>query len=163
MDKSYLDDSAVPSLARKLKAGGKSIARRVIFGAYHNLPISYGTPIFERDWDVLIILDACRPDLMEEVSDSYDFLPSTIPTIYSVASRSDTWMQQNFAEEYRDDIARTAYVTGNPYSDSNCSEHEFGFLDEVWRYAWDEDVVAWRRKTSRTVRLSRVGTTISTG
>lgn len=138
--KNFLNDSVSAFRTKGVKAGFKPVVKNAIFGAYHNLPLSYGTPIFERDWDVLIILDACRPDLMEEVSHSYDFLPSTIPTIYSVASRSDTWMQRNFADEYRDEMARTVYVTGNPYSGSNCSEDEFGLLDEVWRYAWNEDV-----------------------
>lgn len=140
-------------VGRGLKTAGRDLA----FGVYHNLPVSYGTPSFEREWDALIILDACRPDLMSEVSDQYEFLPSEIPTTYSVASRSDTWMRRNFSETYRDEIARTAYVTANPYSDSVCSDGQFEFLDEVWRYAWDERVgsVAAEDVTDRGIAAGR--------
>jgi len=33
-----------------------------------------GTPIYEREWDVLVVLDACRLDLMEGVADEYEFI-----------------------------------------------------------------------------------------
>jgi hypothetical protein len=128
-----------------------------LFGAYHNIPVSYGTPIFEREWDALLILDACRPDLLAEVSDEYEFLPDEIETTYSVGSRSDTWMRRNFTSEYHEELARTAYVTGNPYSDSVCDETEFAYLDEVWCYAWDDEVgsVAADDITDRAIATGR--------
>lgn len=32
-----------------------------------------GEPIFEKEWDVLVILDACRVDLLESASNKYHF------------------------------------------------------------------------------------------
>lgn len=46
-----------------------------------------GTPVWDRDWDVLLILDACRLDLLEEVVDDYPFL-GVVRTHDSVASKS---------------------------------------------------------------------------
>lgn len=138
--RTYLGGVVTDFRTNGVRSGTRTAGRDLLFGVYHSLPIRIGTSVFEREWDILIILDACRPDLLEEVSGQYDFLPSEMPTMYSVGSRSDTWMQKNFAEKYRDELARTAYVTGNPYSDSFCSEREFALLDEVWSYAWDEDV-----------------------
>jgi len=138
--KNYLDSTLSGFNEGGVRSGVKIAGRNLLFGAYHNLPVSYGTPIFGREWDALIILDACRPDLLAEVTDEYEFLPAEIETTYSVGSRSDTWMRRNFTSEYRGKLAQTAYVTGNPYSDSVCEEAEFAYLDEVWRYAWDDDV-----------------------
>ncbi|WP_458204403.1 hypothetical protein [Haladaptatus sp. NG-SE-30] len=49
-------------------------------------------------------------------------------------------MSRTFTKKFRDDIKETAHITGNPYSDEMMSESEFYLLDEVWRYAWDENV-----------------------
>ncbi|MDL0134392.1 hypothetical protein PNQ27_10875, partial [Halobacterium salinarum] len=79
--------------------------------------IPWGTNIFERDWDALIILDACRADALREVSDEYEFL-TVDNTITSVGSTSFEWMNHTFDTAYRDDIENTSYITGNGYTDS---------------------------------------------
>ncbi|PSQ16661.1 hypothetical protein BRD00_10395 [Halobacteriales archaeon QS_8_69_26] len=100
---------------------------------------NYGTPIYEHDWDVFVVLDACRADLMAEVADEYDFVDTT--TTYSVGSSSGEWIQKNFVWGGDDEeVARTDYVTANPYSDRHLDAGDFGLLDEVWRYAFDEEV-----------------------
>lgn len=141
----------------KFHPRSNSLIRDLLFGAYHNLPIGLGTPIFEKEWEILVILDGCRPDLMNQVSDEYDFLPSNIPTTLSLASCSSAWMEKNFTSKYRDSMSRTAYLTGNPYSDSYCSPSDFEFLDEVWRYSWDEKKgsVPARAMTDRTISTAR--------
>lgn len=100
---------------------------------------NYGTPIYEHDWDVFVVLDACRADLMAEVEDEYDFVDAE--TTYSVASSSGEWIRKNFVEGgYDDAVARTAYVTGNPYSERHLDEADFALLDEVWRDAFDREI-----------------------
>lgn len=74
-----------------------------------------GTPIYERDWNVLVILDACRADLMAEVEGDYPFVNSQ--STNSIAGGSRSWMLRNFNEEYREETRRTTYVTGNPFSE----------------------------------------------
>jgi hypothetical protein len=97
-----------------------------------------GEHVFERDWDVLLLLDACRVDLMAEVADEYDFLDSP-ETLHSVGSSSIQWIERTFADEYRDELQNTVYVTGNPFSKRVLADGDLLALDEVWRYAWDDD------------------------
>jgi hypothetical protein len=99
---------------------------------------NYGVPIYETEWDLLIVLDACRADLIAEVTDEYEFVDEK--TTYSVASSSGEWMQKNFRDTYREEMQKTAYVTGNAFSDQHLSEREFLLLNEVWRYAFDHDI-----------------------
>jgi hypothetical protein len=111
------------------------------------------TPIWERDWDVLCVLDACRLDLMRSVADEgqYDYLPPAedVEDIWSVGSQSAEWMDRTFAPAYESEMERTAYLTGNPFSGQACehmavvsneslplSEEEFGLLYEAWRTEW---------------------------
>src|SRR5699024_8978521 len=97
-----------------------------------------GRPIYEPDWDVLVILDACRLDLMNEVADEYDFL-GEIGAFRSRGSMSEDWMARNFTADYATETARTAHVTGNPFS-RDLDGNAFALLDEVWRYGCDDDL-----------------------
>lgn len=89
------------------------------------------------DWNVCIVLDACRPDLLTEVTDEYGFLPRKIPTIRSSGSTSTEWIEANFNTEFHRFLTETVYITGNPYTDQYSQLDELSLLDEVWRYAWD--------------------------
>lgn len=98
-----------------------------------------GQHVYDADWDVLIVLDACRVDLLAEVAPEFDFLPAVRP-VRSVASTSQEWLDRTFAPERHAQTSRTAYVTGNPFSASCLDAADFAVLDEVWRYGWDEDL-----------------------
>jgi hypothetical protein len=91
------------------------------------------TNIYDRDWDVAIILDACRYDLFESVD--WD-RPQSVEPIYSVASMTGDWMENTFAEGASD----TVYVTSGPFSDQVLDPTQFAILDEVWRYGFDEEL-----------------------
>jgi hypothetical protein len=119
----------------------------------------WGTNVFERDWNALIILDACRVDALREVEDEYDFL-TVDGSITSVGSTSFEWMNHTFDREYRDEIEQTAYVSGNGYTDSVLGQggdtghaampfgpseydvvdpEDFGYLEELWRTEFDDE------------------------
>lgn len=84
---------------------------------------NYGIPIYKRDWDLLIVLDACRADLLAEVADDYEFL--TAQSEYAIASTSAEWMEKNFLpKHYLSDVRETAYVSGNPFTDEVFFEHQ---------------------------------------
>lgn len=83
------------------------------FGITSRYPI--GTNVFDREWDVLIVLDACRVDTLRAVADEYDFIED-VDELWSVGSHSAEWMTQTFTEPYRSDIGRTRYITGNPHA-----------------------------------------------
>lgn len=95
--------------------------------------------VYDREWDVLIVLDACRPDILTEVANGREFLPA-VESVRSVGSTSSAWLRRTFTPEYANEMAVTAHVTGNPFSDSYLAARDFAALDEVWRHAWDDDL-----------------------
>lgn len=121
-----------------------------------------GTNVYERDWDALIILDACRVDALEEVSGEYDFFPDAgVGSVTSVGCSSYEWMVKTFREEYREEIADTAHVTANGFAEPVFEDEQygpsvsvpfgwprddvvdadaFGALEHVWRHGRDEDL-----------------------
>lgn len=78
-----------------------------------------GEPHWNREWDVLVILDACRSDLMREACCYYEWLPSpaTMDTLWSVGSSSLEWMGGMFDEAFHDAMSDTAYVTANMFAE----------------------------------------------
>ena len=137
-----------------------------------------GTNIFERDWDVLIVLDCCRIDAAQEVTDEYDFI-SDIGSIRSVGSTSMEWLVQTFRRQFVNEIQRTAYVSGNPYITPvfrnrdvppgklsipfGPNEYDivdptdFLYLDEIRKYGVNEDTGAIhpRTITDRAISVAR--------
>ncbi|WP_224336160.1 hypothetical protein [Haloprofundus halobius] len=115
-----------------------------------------GTNVYDREWDALVLLDACRVDLMREVADEYPFL-NRPGELVSVGSSSIDWMERTFTDERRDEMRRTAYVTGNPFSHRVLSESDLLRLDDVWRYAWDDDAgtIPARPITDRAIAAGR--------
>ncbi len=113
--------------------------RKFLFGIYHKLPSVHESYIYDHDWDVLIILDGCRVDVLESLQHNHKFLPENINSIYSVASRSDMWMKRNFCSKFQSEMSETAYITGNPYSDDWVNGSDFACLEEVWRHEWDSE------------------------
>jgi hypothetical protein len=93
-----------------------------------------GTNVFERDWDVLLLLDTCRVDALREVEEEYDFI-NNVEEIWSVGSTSKEWVEQTFTNEYADETARTAYITGNPFSNTLLGDRqrtEYGTTHGTW-------------------------------
>ncbi|WP_137287511.1 alkaline phosphatase family protein [Halorussus salinisoli] len=131
--------------------------------ASHELGLdTAGTPIYERDWDVLVLLDTCRVDALEEVADEYDFVPPAVPTFTSLGSTSWEWLHDNFTPAYADEISRTAYVTANAHTKRFGDEFQvdaeaFDLLDEVWRYGWDDEFggIPPRGVTDRAIQVKR--------
>jgi len=114
-----------------------------------------GMPVYDAEWDILLVLDACRADLMAEVASEYEFVNTD--SVRSVAGGSRAWMQHNFREEYAAEMADTVYVTGNPFSEEVLDARDFAGLDEVWDYGWDSELntVPARAITDRTIHHHR--------
>ncbi|MFC5367910.1 hypothetical protein [Salinirubrum litoreum] len=167
-------------------SGWKSRAFFAVYYTYVGLwltlssRVRLGTHVFDEDWDLLVVLDTCRVDALRAVADEYDFL-GDVATVWSLGSTSDEWMVQTFDRDHADLIARTAYVTANPYTDAVfhrehypptyrqppatwpawdvVSAGDFGLLDEVWRYGTDDSVKVTtpRVTTDRAIRAGRSG------
>lgn len=80
-----------------------------------------GTNVYESEWDLLIVLDACRVDTLRDVADEYDFIED-VDSVWSVGSQSAEWMANTFTENWQKEIEKTTYISGNGYSDSVLSD-----------------------------------------
>ncbi|WP_158854448.1 hypothetical protein [Halorhabdus sp. CUG00001] len=115
--------------------GVKESAYEFYVGLWRNVGkrINYGTPIWDEEWDICLVLDACRWDLIPEVDRPY----LTNDWKYSVASSSGEWIPKTFDGRDTSDVA---YVTANPYSKNLLDASSFALLDEVWEYGFDRDL-----------------------
>lgn len=140
-----------------LAEGGQRAAREFYQGLFRQTGrrLNYGRRIYDYDWDMVVVLDACRADLMAEVADEYSF--TSTQSEYSCASSSGEWHLKNFGDEYAAEKADTALVSANPYTDMHIDAADFHLLDEVWRDAFDSDAgtVLADRVTDRAITAHR--------
>lgn len=129
---------------------------------YNGLSMSFlsrfpiGTNVYERDWDLLILLDTCRVDALKEVAPEYDFIHD-VGSILSVGSSSSEWIAQTFTRDRIEEVQETAYVSANAWAkrvieDRNtpeghanallswtdwdvCNPHDFLALEQAWETA----------------------------
>lgn len=129
--------------------GGVAAARSFWSGVAHRLSglrSGGGTVVYEREWDLLVVLDACRVDAMAAVADEYEFLPSTVPSVRSIAPTSSVWLTETFDPTYAREIARTQYVTANAHVDGFDTERyavdpaDFRSLRRVYDDGFDEEL-----------------------
>jgi len=121
--------------------------------------IDFGTNIYERDWDVLLILDTARVDAMENVADEFDFI-ERVDSMRSLGSTSSEWIAKTFTTEYQQKIANTVLLSANPHVqhtlyDRQFPEHDkdaffaftswdtvspenFEYIEQPWQYATNE-------------------------
>lgn len=90
--------------------------------------------VLSKDWDNLIILDACRADLFEEFIDDYA-IDGTLSKVHSKGSHSSEFLRQNFRGC---DCADTVYVTSNPFAETELND-PFYAIDHVWVDGWDDE------------------------
>jgi hypothetical protein len=93
--------------------------------------------VVEEDWKNLIVLDACRFDLFEQVNEFEGILDYK----YSKGTHTVEWAKDNFDEDL-DDIV---YISGNPQVSTyklrkwTGNSQPFHHLENVWQYGWDEE------------------------
>jgi len=87
------------------------------------------------NWDVLIVLDACRRDYFVKVND----LKGKLTNIDVESCDTLTWLTMNFPLRYS-----YVYVSGNPYCNSKIkigdwfAPKHFKKVVDVWDFGWDE-------------------------
>ncbi|PTD94183.1 hypothetical protein C9439_03810 [archaeon SCG-AAA382B04] len=91
--------------------------------------------IKERDWDILIILDACRYDVFLSIYE--EFLKGDLTRVKSPAAATEPWLNSVFENNYSD----TIYVSGNPHV-SQIGKKNFRKIffkvEDVWDYGWEK-------------------------
>jgi len=94
-----------------------------------------GIDVFDRDWDNLIILDACRYDLFSETT----ALDGTLTAVESRGSNTVEFLRGNVASR---DLTDTVYITGNPqlYNHREALDPKFHAIHDVWQdRGWDDE------------------------
>jgi len=97
-----------------------------------------GRSIFDEEWDICVLLDACRADELARFCDQYEWL-STVDRYPSLASCTWNWLPRTMDRSSATTLEDTVYVSANPFTERYCSANQFHELDEVWRYAWNEE------------------------
>jgi hypothetical protein len=83
-------------------------------------PYEEGIKVIHKDWDNLIVLDAARHDLFEEVIDTEMF--DNYSRVTSIGSTSGQWLSRNFSDKKFGD---TINVTANPHTSVEVPEQFF--------------------------------------
>jgi len=127
-------------------------------------PQYHSRNLFDEEWDLLVILDGCRVDAMQEVSgdEGLEFL-QPIDTRSSPSGKSSGWMEAAFSQSNATEVGETGYVSANPHTrivferDGTVDESTFAILDEVWDYAWDDGIgtVPATAVTDRAIQIGR--------
>lgn len=112
----------------------KSRFRSRLLAPLHDRTHDTDFQVVDEDWDVLVVLDACREDLFREVVDVDRF--DAYETCYSAGSATNEWARENFSGQAMTD---TVYVTANPVVSREVRTAFHAFV-EVWREAFDEDL-----------------------
>lgn len=99
--------------------------------------------ILEESWDILIILDACRFDIFNEVYRNH--FSGDVKKAISPATFTTEWLSKTFIDFYDDIIyiSTNPYISSKPeYFDENmfiANKHFFKVID-VWDFGWNKQI-----------------------
>lgn len=74
-----------------------------------------GTNIYDAEWDICILLDSARYDLLRELAPDYPALPE-VESRWSVGSVTTEWLTNTFSKRRLADVRQTSMVTASPHS-----------------------------------------------
>jgi hypothetical protein len=104
------------------RSAARYVVNRTVVPWYRNASVAVssrfpiGTHVFDREWDLLVLLDTCRVDALRAVADGYEFLDA-VDSVCSVGGSSHEWMAHTFDRSRRAELAKTAYVTANAWAE----------------------------------------------
>jgi len=116
--------TGIRSPGRAAEEVNKLFAKHVLSG------LRPATDVFDEDWDNLIVLDACRYDLLSE----FDFEDGRFEARWSGGSNSLEFLEHNVAGKRLDD---TVWVTANPWVER--FESDIYAVEHVWDTGWDDE------------------------
>ncbi len=129
-------DLKILSSFRKPKILYKYLLKLYLKLRYPQLWKKRAIKVMRKNWDYLIILDACRYDMFKWV-----LKDDSIPFAVSGGSGTKEWMEWNFKGIFMDVV----YVSGNPFLSNIYLEKFFGRIPffkvvDVWDYGWNDSV-----------------------
>jgi len=111
----------------------EAIVKRLILSMiFHK---NKGISIFSRDWDNLIILDACRYDDFIHVIKELGF-DLSVDEFTSLGSDTTEFLMKNFTDDRYGDIV---YVSANPFVSMILKDKVYKIVP-VWDYRWDPEL-----------------------
>lgn len=121
-----------PSLVRhEIGKASFSLEKALINAQFKRRVDSSPINIMERDWDNLIILDACRFDYFKK----QNHFKGTLSHVLSAGSESWEFMNHNFVDNKLHD---TVYITANPHVD-RVPDDTFYMIENLLDQ-WDSDI-----------------------
>ncbi|WP_152422008.1 hypothetical protein [Natrialba chahannaoensis] len=107
-----------------------------ILKSYYSLFNNNSWSLIEEDWDNIIILDACRYDMFEDLNS----IDGQLESRWTYSSNTPEYIENNFVDETYNN---TIYVTSNPIYrvDEWVSGNIKGSFDkiiDVWIEGWDD-------------------------
>lgn len=108
-------------------------------------------------WDCLIILDACRFDVMEDMYK--DYLPGELERVWSPGYNTASWLRETWSS-FHEGIM---YLSANPFVNSNGIEKggfdatkHFGEILDVWDWGCDNSLgIVLPERISKETRLAK--------
>ncbi|MFC4438554.1 MULTISPECIES: hypothetical protein [Natrialbaceae] len=91
-----------------------------------------GLRMVDKEWDTILILDACRFDMFQRKNN----LPGKLSKYRSLGSGSQEFLKENFAGNQFHDIV---YVSSNPFT-SELPDETFHAHIPVYETGWDKDL-----------------------
>lgn len=111
------------SVFSQLRKGRTNSVLSWFYRKYFSLRDHSGVKVMEEDWDYLIILDACRYDVFEEVN----WIEGDLKKEISQGSNSIEFLNKNFTDYYYN----TVYVSANPWVSPQASENPYKEKDFI--------------------------------
>jgi len=114
----------------------------------------FGRHLYDYNWDLAIILDACRYDLGERIAAAHSIELDKPEKAYSVGSMSSEWIHRTFTNASAEELSNTTYISANVFTDKVPDAVE---TERVWKTGWDEELgtVPPRVVTNKTIELMR--------
>ena len=114
--------------------------------------------LMEEEWDIAIILDACRYDTFKEVYRKY--LPEERLEKRVGANETIEWLYKNFPKKHYPDVV---YVSGHPGINSLGvswgrfnAKKKFYKVYDAWLDGWDEKIGTTRPEAVREIALKAI-------
>jgi len=141
-----------------------------------------GTNVFDREWDLLVVLDACRYDALDFVAEEYPFLESIQP-MWSVGSATREWAANTYTTDRIPELNRTALIAstgagqwalqsdrpelfGHPLERfcawDMADQDDFYFVDDAWKHIHDDPYTGLTRPETVTERAIYYGRELDT-
>ncbi|MCG2782451.1 MAG: hypothetical protein L6243_02550 [Candidatus Altiarchaeales archaeon] len=97
---------------------------------FYFLPSPDGLKVLDEEWDYLILLDGCRFDTFEEISD----ISGDLKKVRSFGSSTICWLAENFKDYYEDIVyvSATPAVSRKVFHGFTGTDHFFEVID-AWR------------------------------